>query len=205
VVAAVPGSGAVRTGEPLRVRVRCRRGPCDVRVVGGELDMTAGYDDGEPPDPVASSTGLQSGGSATLRLVPDAGSGFVHALTPTRVAVRVLACGSQGGIARLTIRPRLHRLRPRPLPHVLSLKARRTTHGIRVTWRIARPARYAEFAIQSQAFAVAGFSYTTMKGRGRTHFAVTLHPDDPRRAGRVSVTVSSAELPDGATTTVRVR
>jgi hypothetical protein len=199
--ARVLGPAALRTGTPLRVQVRCRRGPCDVRAAARSFETDRHFL-GDPLLTATSAT-LAEGRRTTLRLPVLPGSSFAPHGRPARATVAIVACGASGTVSRLVLHPRLRRLPPRPLPRVLDLTARRLRGGVRVTWRTSTPARFVTFSVQAEPFSPD--AYAELPGRGRSHFAVTLHHVDARRLRRVAVTVGSSELPNGPTTTVRIR
>jgi hypothetical protein len=201
--ARVLGSGALHTGQALRLRVRCRRGPCDVRAVAPAFPS----DDNGPPDgePVAVSTTVETGRAATLRLVPTRRGSFARRRRPTRAAVALLACGPTGAVApRLTLRPLLRRLPPPPVPRIIGLRAHRSGNAIHVTWRTSIPARSVDFYVLTRPIDFAT-GVVERAGHGRTRFSVTLHPQNPAHVRSISVIVDAPDLPSQRPVTVRVR
>jgi hypothetical protein len=195
------GSPALHVADALRVRARCRRGPCELRAVAPALDMTPDF--GGDSVWFGRSTVLGTGRSATLRLTPTDGYSFATSRQPRRSTVTIFACGPTGAVARLTLHPRLRRLAPRPIPRVIDLSARRTAHGIRVTWRTLIPARFVEFLARTVPVDSSG-DFAKLAGHGQMYFAVTLHPQHGERPRRVAVSVHSREVFGERTTTVGI-
>jgi hypothetical protein len=201
--ALVLGPQALHVGEALHVRVRCRRGPCDVRAVATSFRVAQPQFGG--PRLVAASTMVGAGRSATLELSPAAGRTFARGRRPAPTAVTLIACGPAGAVAApLTLRPRLRRLPPPPLPRVLDVRARRHGNAIHVTWRTSFPAREVGFQVWSEPLGDQS-DFAQRDGRGHIHFSVTLRPGDPARVRRVAVEIQSNEQDVSRTTTVRVR
>jgi hypothetical protein len=196
------GPRALRPGQELRVRVRCDRGPCFVRVSATAYASVRGQL-GADPAVAAASTQLLARRPAVLALksgdldLAPAG----RATTP----ISLIACEPSGRIAaRLTLRARLRRLPPRPLPHVRDLVARRRGDRIHVTWRTSIAARDATFWVSMGPFDLR-LGVMPVAGRGRTRFSVTL--DVPRgshpREVDVGTTVPGQEDTPSARTRIR--
>jgi hypothetical protein len=187
--AEVVGPRALHVGESLRIRVRCRRGPCDVRAVASAFRIRPTVFRASAP--VAASTALGTGRSATLELSPSSGRTFAHRRAPTPTAVTLIACGATGAVAApLTLHPRLSQVAPPPLPRVLDVRARRHGNAIHVTWRTSIPARGVSFVVWSQSANNPEFG-AERAGHGHIHFSVTLHPRDAAHVRRVGVAMQS--------------
>jgi hypothetical protein len=196
----VLGPLALHAGQALRVRVRCRRGPCDVRAVAPAY--TLGENGG---DDVAASATVGAGRTATLRLVPTQRASFAKRRKPTRSAVALLACGmSRTATSRLTLHPVLRRLPPPPIPRVLQLRARRHGDAIHVTWRTSIPARSLDFYVLTRPIDLTS-GFAERAGHGRTRFSATLHPQDAAHVRSVTVVVDAPDASAQPSTTVRVR
>jgi hypothetical protein len=191
---------ALGAAQPLRVRVACRAA-CDVRASATARSLPqprwglGGGGSGGEPLALSASTALRAGGSAVLALRPFAGYDAAgvrgHAQTP----IDVVACTPSGPVAqRVRLAPPPIR-RPRPVPRVLDLTARRLADGsVRVTWRTSIPARAVRFTVIGLVHARGPVTRTVQRrGRGRTRFAVTLPPP---RAGRLRVVYLDLRQPE---------
>jgi hypothetical protein len=202
VAARLIGSPALHGGQPLRLRVRCRGGPCIVRGAAMAYPLAHFF---SHPSLVDGSVDLQGGRAGVLALPPAAG----NTLARTRAAsaqVSLLACTPTGSRAtHLTLHLRLRRLPPLPVPRVLDLVARRHGSTVDVTWRTSTPARNTTFEILTQPFDLAHPVIAELAGHGHSHFSIALHLAPGVQAHTVSVQVNTGEAPDGRSFTARIR
>jgi len=201
--ARLDGPYALRVGQPLRLRVRCRRGPCVVRATAtGYSTRTVGGD--QLTVPASSSTALSPGHGALLELRPSQRTTFAPADT-AQARVSLIACPATGAhITRTTLRLRLRRIAPRPLPRIQHLVARRRGRRIVVTWRTSIPARGVTFEVLAHPIDFADLVYATVPGHGRRRFSTTLKEPSGAHSRSVSVAAVSPEQRSEPVTT-RIR
>jgi len=201
VSARLTGATALHGGQPIRLRVRCRRGPCIVRAAATAYPLSRFGD----PTLVDGSIDLQRGRTGVLALDPADGSTLARPHDAT-APVSVLACAPAGTrAAHLTLKLRLHRLRLLPVPRVVDLVARRHGSKIDVTWRTSIPARDTRFDVIAQPFNLAHPVYAEVAGHGRSRFSTTLHLAPGVHERTISVRVNTAEQPFGTSVTARIR
>lgn len=196
------GSLALHGGQPLRLRVRCRRGPCIVRAAATAYSL-----DGSSGDPslVDGSVELRRRHAGLLSLDPADGDTLARSRDAT-AQVSLLACAPTGTrAAHLTLALRLHRLPPLPVPRVVNLVARRHGDTIDVTWRTTIPARNTTFDIAGQPFDPTQPVYAEIAGRGRRQFSIVLHSAPSVHERAVSVQVNTGDHPDGNSVATRIR
>jgi hypothetical protein len=200
------GSRAVHGAQSLRLRVRCGHAPCVVRAHATTYSLDPSSDGGD--DTVAaSSVALPRYRSGVLRLAGVEDQSFARR-SGAPETISLLACSAPGtGLSRLVLHEPLRRARPRPLPRILDLTARRRGARIRVTWRTATPATGTRFDVAAYPSASNTIPPTEapVAGRGRTHFALTLQGSPARRERTVSVTASNDDQTQGTSTTARIR
>jgi hypothetical protein len=196
------GPPALHGGQPLRVRVRCRRGPCIVRAAATTYPLGRFSTD---PSLVDGSIDLRHGRAGVLSLDPAPGSTLARAHN-TAAEVSLLACTPAGPrAAHLTLHLRLHRLPPLPVPRVVDLVARRHGSKIVVTWRTSIPARNTTFDIVAQPLDLAWPVYAEIAGHRHSRFSITLHVAPGVHERTVSVQVNTGEYPNGKSVTTRIR
>jgi hypothetical protein len=195
----VLGPATIRAEQALRVRVSCRRGPCDVRAVAN------GYAPHDS-DVFADATTLPAGHSAILLLQPDDGYALIKRRTPASATISLIACAPAGAVAqRLTLHPRFRLLAPRPFPRVLDPAARRHGNTIHVTWRTAQPAVDASFLLLTLPISAPNAATAGVDGNGRTRFSATLHVSPGLTVHMVGLSVGTSESLRNDTLKVPVR
>ncbi|HZV73010.1 MAG TPA: hypothetical protein VFF79_04775 [Conexibacter sp.] len=200
--ASLLGPRALHGGQALRLRVRCRRGPCVVRAIATAyaLDPSSGN-----TSLVGNSVELSRGRPSVLTLEPFAGQTFARR-GEASARLSLVACAAAGSsrVTRLALHLRLRRLPLLPVPRVLQLVARRHGSLIHVTWRTSIPARGATFDIYARPTKLAHLVYAAIGGRGRTRFSVTLHEQPGTRERAVEVQVGTNEQPYSEPVTTRI-
>lgn len=207
------GPGAVRTGEPLRLRVRCAGGPCDVRafaeaqyVKEAAIDPRFVLDEG--PLPFAVAAHVPAGEERTLELQPLAGYGFAAPGAAATPPIRLIACLPPSGpvAEQVTLSPQLTGVPLRARPRLLDVRAVRRGDVVVVSWRTAEPA--VETSFNPIGFGRDGGVAARgreIPGDGRTEFSARLL-DPRRRVSRVRLVATDAERGAGAAIeTVRLR
>lgn len=195
-------SPALHGGQPLRLRVRCRRGPCVVRAAATTYPLDSSRGDTLLVD---GSIALPSGRAGVLTLDPAAGSTLARMHDAT-AQVSLLACTPTGiRAAHLALHLRLHRLPRLPIPRVLDLVARRHGPRIHVTWRTSIPARGATFGLTAQPFSLTHPVYAQIPGRGHSRFSITLHLPSSLHERTISIEVDTSDQPYAESATARIR
>ncbi len=195
------GSLALHGGQPLRLRVRCHRGPCIVRAAATVYALDRLSDN---PSLVDGSLDLPRGRAGVLTLDPAAGDTLARA-HDAPVQISLLACTQAGTrAAHLSLHLRLHRL-PLPAPRLLDLVARRHGNQIDVTWRTSIPARDTTFGVVAQPVDLTHIVYAQIVGHGRSRFSIALHPPSSIHEHAVSVQVSTGDHPYNSPVTTRIR
>lgn len=196
------GSLGLHGGQPLRLRVRCRRGPCIVRAAATAYTRRLVF---AHKSLVDGSIELRRGRPGVLALDPAAGDTLAEPHDAT-AQISLLACTPTGTrAAHLTLHLRLHRLPPLPAPRVVDLVARRRGSTIEVTWRTSIPARNTTFNVSTEPFDLAEPVFAQIAGHGRSRFSITLHPGASVHERTVSVQVSTGDHPDGNSVIARIR
>jgi hypothetical protein len=170
--------------QPVRVTAVCDRA-CDLRVrsrPGGAVTFS-----------------LPAGSRRRIALSRALASGRERR---GRVRVRVLATAAGGGaVATESLSVRVRTRPALPVPAPLDVRARRRGRQIVVTWRTVTPVHRAGYLVEAlrrthgrpdhrRGF---GGDHSGVEGRGRTRFAVHLHPRRPAAIRWVRVRSYSAD------------
>lgn len=199
------GPHALLGGQPLRVRVRCRRGPCLVRALatshglrGSEYDNQASL--------VGSSTEVPRGHGAVIEIEPSESETFAPA-NRKPATISLLACAVTGPhVTRVSLHVRLRRLPQPPLPRVLGLVARRHGSRISVAWRTSAPALGVTFLVVAGPGDPSKPLYAVVHGSGHRRFSATLHVPRGEHERAVSVVLldsSSGQQSKPVTVSIR--
>jgi hypothetical protein len=194
----------LRAGRSLRVRVGCGAVACDVRAALISHTDPIPHDPGDRLWSVGSVTAA-AGRATTLRLVP-----FQRARHPAvrtaRRAISLVACTPEGVVlSRTTIRPRLRQVPPRPVPRFVSVRAVRSAHAVRVSWRIASPSPGIQFAAWAISVEGVESSIAASGHAGRTRYSALLRVTDPARVRSVRLSAIAQDNARIRSTTVQVR
>ncbi|MFN8202202.1 MAG: hypothetical protein U0S48_06530 [Solirubrobacteraceae bacterium] len=197
--AAVAGPRAVRGGRPLRLRITCWHGPCDVRAAVGARDDRGAELEGAGTS--SSTRTIADGATGRLDVVPFDGQGRPQ-LRPRRRTIDVIACAPSGETRQtIRLRPVLRQIQPSPLPRILASRARRRGDRVTITWRTDRPARRVRFLAQTRRTdPVMGM----IGGRGRTRFRLALD-GVPHATHTVTLVVLSTEADRARRVRVAIR
>ena len=199
-----PRRVSLRHGEALRVRVRCGTA-CDLRgVVRGPRNRGV-FSEGSGRRGLGS-TSLPGGRAGILRIEPG-DVGHLASKRPGGDRVVVRACHPSGlACAVKTRRLDLRRRPVRPLPTLLSVRARLRGRALIVTWRTDRSATGTIFFIEGRPTRrghTRGFQLVaSVDGRAKQSYQARLRL---RRGGRVrfvAVTILSRRVPDQSRTVV---
>lgn len=206
------GSRTVGSATPLRMRLRCAGGPCDVRGAVVAVPFGDNSPRGISDEPLAASTTIATaGGSATLVLRPMPTYAFAQPRRAARPAIRLTVCTPDGAVAqRLTLRPLLRGRPLPPAPRIVGLRATTLRDGrVRLSWRLTRAVRDRNAYLSATISARQGWTLDekAVWPRSRTRFALTLDPDaiEDQPAARATVVLATGVTSNAARASVRLR
>jgi hypothetical protein len=203
VVARLLGDGRLGATEPLRLRVRCVDGPCEVRASAWVHGVRGrGLLDRRTWAASAASASLAAGRQRTLRLRALPRSAFVSPRDGGTPAITLSTCAARGNAARTTtLRPRLHGRPLPPPPRIVAFDVRRRGDGLRVSWRLSKPlGRGGEWSIEYGDGSHTGG--VTGPGQRATRFAQAIRHQGP---GPLRLRLSTRLAADVAARETRVR
>jgi hypothetical protein len=200
--AADPPAPTLTVGAPRKTRLtvddslvlpfRCG-GPCEVRAsVAGPLGASG-------------LTELAQAGSGRLDLEPSLGAPIAPLRRgPVDVTVAYGAPGARSPATK-QVTVTLQRPPSRPVPHVLSLRARRRGNAIDVTWRTDLPAQPDDFLVSGAATRSGlPLALATSDAEGRSRrFHFTLRPAEGVKFVSVAIATETLRIVVRATTRVR--
>jgi hypothetical protein len=200
----VPRRKSLRHGEALQVRVRCGMA-CDLRgVVRGPRNREV-FNEGSGRRGLGS-TSLPGGRAGILRIEPGQ-IGHLASKRPGRDRVVVRACHPAGlACAVKTRRLDLRRQRVRPLPTLLSVRARLRGRTLIVRWHTDRSATGTEFFIEGRPSRRGHprqfHLLANVDGRAKQSYQARLRLRRGDRVRFVAVTIVSRRVPDQSRTVV---
>jgi hypothetical protein len=187
--------------RPLHLRIRCARGPCDVRAIatawslpqpGSKVPKNAPKEIADqilrPQPQSATVTAAVPANGATVDLPTYPGTTFALPERAVHRSVTVLACSPDGrSTAQTTVAAHLRGAALLPMPRILDVRVTRAGSGVRVRWRSAKPVHDAAFVLIGLVDPAAQGTGRVVRGHGRTSFSVTLSDPDGRRIRRVLI------------------
>jgi hypothetical protein len=200
----VPRRKSLRHGEALRVRVRCGTA-CDLRGVVRGPRNRGFFNEGSGRRGLGS-TSLPGGRAGILRIEPGE-IGHLASKRPGGDTVVVRACHPSGlACAVKTRRLDLRRRRVRPLPTLLSVRARLRGRTLTVRWHTDRSATGTDFVIEGRptrrGHTRRFHLFANVEGRAKQSYRARLRLQRGDRVRFVAVTILSRRVPDQSRTVV---